>query len=198
MELKDLRPNARNPRKITDEKLKMLKKSLDVFGDLSGIVFNRKSGQIISGHQRQKVLPAEAKIIIEKKYDKPTKKFTVAEGYIMIDGEKYKYREVMMDEVTEKAANLAANKHGGEFEFPAVADLLLALDAADFDMDLTGYDHEEIENLMAPIGDDKEISKENLDGEEFSLIIVCKNQNVQSALFEELSLRQDIECKILS
>jgi len=29
MELKDLRPNARNPRKITDEKLKMLKKSLD-------------------------------------------------------------------------------------------------------------------------------------------------------------------------
>ncbi len=40
MQIKDLKPAAYNPRKITDAQLARLKKSLEEFGDLSGIVVN--------------------------------------------------------------------------------------------------------------------------------------------------------------
>jgi len=42
MDVKSLKPAGYNPRKITDKKLEMLKKSLEEFGDLSGIIFNRR------------------------------------------------------------------------------------------------------------------------------------------------------------
>ena len=55
MKLKDLKPNPGNPRKITDERLSMLKKSIETFGDLSGFVYNRTTQRLSGGHQRQKV-----------------------------------------------------------------------------------------------------------------------------------------------
>ncbi len=57
--LGQLEGNPKNPRRITDKKLDMLKKAVSEFGDLSGIVFNRTTGQLVGGHQRVKVLPAE-------------------------------------------------------------------------------------------------------------------------------------------
>ena len=54
MNIKDLAPNPRNPRKLSPEKLKMLKESLLEFGDLGCIIFNRKSQSLVGGHQRLK------------------------------------------------------------------------------------------------------------------------------------------------
>ena len=65
MKLTDLKSAGYNPRTITDEQLGWLKKSLEEFGDLSGIVFNRRTGNTVGGHQRLKCLPPDAKI--EKK-----------------------------------------------------------------------------------------------------------------------------------
>lgn len=42
MKVKDLKPAGYNPRKISKEKLAALKKSLEEFGDLSGIVVNAR------------------------------------------------------------------------------------------------------------------------------------------------------------
>lgn len=149
--VKDLKPNPSNPRHITDEKKTMLKRSLEQFGDLSGIIFNRSTKQLIGGHQRREVMPDDSKIVIEQTYSKPTSTGTIAEGYVLINGERHKYREVYVDKITEKAMNVAANKHGGDFDIPKLSEWLLELDALNYDMGLTGFTKEEIENIMAPV-----------------------------------------------
>lgn len=138
MQMKDLKPNKRNPRKISPKRLEMLKASLIKFGDLSGIVFNRNTRNIVSGHQRQKTLPPDAKIVIEKKYDAPTGSFTVAEGYVEFGEERIKYREVDATPEWEMEALLAANNHGGEWDKD-----LLKIVIADFpalDLNIAGFD----------------------------------------------------------
>lgn len=141
-----LRPNPRNPRKISDKKLKMLKGSLSQFGDLSGIIFNRRTQTTNGGHQRLKILPNDP--VIEKIWDTPTDKGTVAEGYIEFEGERFKYREVDWDEPTETAAMIAANNQGGENDMAGLSSLLLELDSFNIPMELTGFDSKEIEDIM--------------------------------------------------
>ena len=73
MQISDLNPADYNPRKITEEELQRLKQALEKLGDLSGIVENNFSGNLIGGHQRIKVLPADAPIEIINHYDPPTR-----------------------------------------------------------------------------------------------------------------------------
>ena len=127
MQVKDLKPNRRNPRKISDKRLAMLKESLFKHGDLSGFVFNVRNKTLNGGHQKLKVIPPNSKIVIEHKYDKPTECGTVAVGYVLIGDERFKYREVDWDEQTEIEAMIAANKHQGEWDRE-----ILKLVAADF------------------------------------------------------------------
>lgn len=49
MKVQDLKPAGYNPRKITKAQLERLKKSLDEFGDLSGIVFNVRTQTTLAG-----------------------------------------------------------------------------------------------------------------------------------------------------
>lgn len=135
-----LNPAKYNPRKISREKLESLKKALDEFGDLSGIVFNRRSGNLVGGHQRCKVIPPDAEITITQMYDPPSRTGTVAEGYILIEGEKYSYREVDWDDAKEKLGNLAANNQGGENDEDMLQSLLADLDNLDIDLSLSGID----------------------------------------------------------
>lgn len=140
MEIKDLQLNPHNPRTITEKKLKMLQKALEEFGDLSGIVYNRKSKQLVGGHQRSKVLHPTAEIIIEQKFKKPTKTGTVALGYIQIDGERFSYREVSWDETKEKAANIAANRGAGDWDKAKLTEWMKDLGDSFMDLDLTMFD----------------------------------------------------------
>lgn len=119
----DLTPAKYNPRKISDKQLRMLKKSIEEFGDLSGIVFNRRTGNLVGGHQRLKCLPHDARIE-RKEFKEPSRTGTIAEGRITIDGENYAYREVDWPLEKEKAANIAANKQGGEWDNEALNILL--------------------------------------------------------------------------
>lgn len=143
--LNDLKPNARNPRKISDERLEMLRKSLEEHGDLSGFVVNQRTGTIISGHQRQKVLPAKSKIVVTRNYPKPTRTGTVEEGWIVADGESFAYRKVDWPKANEQKALLAANQHGGEFDVDALEELLK--DMPDADRLLAGFDLESLSEL---------------------------------------------------
>lgn len=52
------RPAPHNPRRIDDAALAGLVASLEVFGDLSGIVVNAKTGEIVCGHQRHAAMKA--------------------------------------------------------------------------------------------------------------------------------------------
>lgn len=146
MDLSELKPNTANPRKITESKREMLKKSLEAFGDLSGFVYNVKTHRLVGGHQRQLALPGDSKIVIKERHS-PTQTGTVAVGYVMVDGEQFNYREVEWDETTEKAANLAANRHGGEFDMDQVDEWLMELRVEGFDIDLTGFGDIEIPEI---------------------------------------------------
>lgn len=137
--VKSLKPAKYNPRKISSQQMKMLKKALEEFGDLGGIIFNSRTSNLIGGHQRCKALPKDAPIEIIKHYDKPTRTGTVAEGFIIIDGERFSYREVDWDSAREKAANIAANAHGGEWDIEGLEEVLKDIAAADIDLDLTGF-----------------------------------------------------------
>lgn len=154
MKLSDLKPAGYNPRIITDEQLSRLKKALHEFGDLSGIVFNRKTGNLVGGHQRLKCLPPDA-IIKKEKLKKPSRTGTTATGTITIDNEQYTYREVNWDEAKEKAANIAANQHGGEFDDDKLSVLLKELsEAPDFDIGLLGFDDSEFNQLLSLVIND--------------------------------------------
>lgn len=141
MKVKDLKANKLNPRKISAEKLDNLKASLAKFGDLSGIVYNRRTNQLISGHQRSKYLK-DATVHVEIKHEKPTAAMTVAEGHIIIEGERFKYREVDADKTWEMEALLAANKHGGEWD-QEVLRLALA-EVPQLDIKIAGFQLEEL------------------------------------------------------
>jgi ParB-like chromosome segregation protein Spo0J len=179
--LSELSGNPKNPRRISDKKLEMLKKALAEFGDLSGIVFNRKSHQLVGGHQRVMVLPKEAKISLTKNYEQPTRTGTLAEGFVEIDGERFSYREVDWDDSKEKAANIAANKGAGDWDFSQLSEWMLELDSLNFDMDLTMFDEEEIERLMGGWDsgtESVENTEENLDGITATIKIKCPQELV--------------------
>jgi ParB-like chromosome segregation protein Spo0J len=121
--LAELVPNQRNPRTISAESLQRLQKSLETLGNLQPVVWNARSKKLIGGHQRIKCL-AE------------------------LGHEETEVWCVDLDEEKEKAALLALNRNAGEWDNAALKDLLEELDSGKFDMDLTGFGHEDIEKLM--------------------------------------------------
>lgn len=124
MKVKDLKAYHKNPRKISEDDFELLSKSLKEFGDLSGIVLNRTSGELVGGNQRTnffKQHPEEVKIVITEKFDTPTATGTVAVGHLSFQGEQYAYREVEWDEDREARANILANKVGGTWDFDILA-----------------------------------------------------------------------------
>lgn len=145
--MKDLKPNPKNPRKVSEHKLVQLKKTLDEFGDLGGIVFNRQTKTLVSGHQRVKSFGSNAVVMLEKEYKKPTRTGTVGEGFILFDGERYRYREVSWDDATQKAATIAANKSAGEWDLPLLASYFDDLEDFGVDLDLTGFDELELKGI---------------------------------------------------
>jgi hypothetical protein len=124
---------AYNPRKDLkpgDAEYDKLANSIEAFGYIEPIVWNERTGNVVGGHQRLKVLAARGMDKIE---------------CVVVD----------YDEMTEKAANVALNKISGDWDFSKLADLLLELDEFNFDMDLTGFGEGEIKNIMTwcPGGD---------------------------------------------
>lgn len=156
----------------------MLKKALTEFGDLSGIVFNRRSKQLVGGHQRVEAFKSSAgKVTIERSLSEPTAAGTVAEGFVFIEGERFSYREVDWDNERELAANIAANKGAGEWDYTLLQEHLTHLDHHNFDLALTMHDSSEIERLLG--GWDSDISKvddveENTDGIKGQIKITCE------------------------
>lgn len=114
----------KNPRQISEKQFKQLQGWLEEFGDLSGIVHNIRTDEIIGGNQRAEAMHFignGAKPVIEHKYSKPTKQGTVAEGYYLYKGERFHYRQVKWNDKKSERANMIANKAGGEFDFDIMA-----------------------------------------------------------------------------
>lgn len=155
-QIESLSATKRNPRTISSAQRLRLKKSLSEFGDLGGVVFNRRSKELVGGNQRVHEFKSDpdAKITITEKLKRPDRCGTVAYGYVEANGTRYSFREVDWSPAKAKSANIAANKHGGEFDLPVVAELLKELAAEEnTDLELTGFSDEELADLL-PAGDD--------------------------------------------
>jgi hypothetical protein len=160
MAIKDLAPNPKNPRKITDARLQQLKKALYEFGDLGGFIFNRSTKSLVGGHQRSKLFDRDTEIRIEERYKKPTRTGTVAEGFVLLDGERHRYREVVWDAAKEKAAAIAANRNAGDWDNDLLRDWLVELDSFDVDLDLTMLDEFERNNIFKEAKSEDKPSKD--------------------------------------
>jgi hypothetical protein len=101
--LSDLKAAKLNPREITVENLNRLKSSLESFGDISGSVFNQRTGELISGHQRVFALTDSwGDLAIEPLSDD--------HGVIHApNGETFSVRIVDWSEDDQLAASIAAN-----------------------------------------------------------------------------------------
>lgn len=112
------KPYSVNPRKITPRQVSDLDRWLRELGDISGVVFNRTTQDIPAGNQRSfKIFDInECEIELVEEYDKPDEQGTIAWGFIIWEGKRYNYREVVWDKETEKKANIIANKAGGQFD----------------------------------------------------------------------------------
>lgn len=121
----DLKVAPYNPRKISKAQLDVLGRSMREFGDLSGIVHNTRTGNVVGGHMRIRHLDPE---------------WPIVGGFVLgPNGERWSYRAVDWPEEKEKAANLAANKMGGDFDMTGVEAMLKELKNLNFDLDLTGF-----------------------------------------------------------
>ena len=112
-----------NPRQITDDEMEKLKNSINEFGYIAPIIVNKHNNHIIGGNQRYEALKSL--------------------GYTNVD-------VVFVDEPDsnrEKALNIALNKISGEWDFVKLADIIDELELNDFDIPLTGFDEQELENF---------------------------------------------------
>lgn len=109
---------SKNPRKISEAQLEQLKQNIKELGDLSGIVHDLNTDEIISGNQRSKVINInECEIEIVKKYDNPNEQGTIAFGFVIFENQRLNYRQVRWNEKQREKACITANALGGEFDY---------------------------------------------------------------------------------
>lgn len=122
----DLLPADYNPRKDLkpgDAEYEKLKRSIEQFGYVEPVIWNKTTGRVVGGHQRLKVLMDMG--------------ITEVECVV-----------VEMDESQEKALNIALNKISGDWDKDKLALLIADLQGADFDVSLTGFEPAEIDDLF--------------------------------------------------
>jgi ParB-like chromosome segregation protein Spo0J len=121
-----INPTEYNPRKDLqpdDPEYEKLKKSIREFGLVEPLVWNKRTGNLIGGHQRLKIL--------------------IENGIKEVD-----VSVVDLPENKEKALNIALNKIQGDWDLLKLKDLLQEIDTGEFDIEITGFDDEEIEDLI--------------------------------------------------
>lgn len=141
--LSDLKAADYNPRKALtpeDSEYQKIKRSIEEFGYVDPIIIN-EDGTIIGGHQRCTVLKDL--------------------GYEEVD-----VVVVSLDKQREKALNIALNKITGEWDELKLKDLLLDLDLGDYDISLTGFESEELTDLVDRLAIEPEAIDDDFDESE--------------------------------
>ena len=122
----ELLPADYNPRKDLkpgDLEYEKLKRSIEQFGYVEPVIWNKATGRVVGGHQRLKVLMDLGLTEVD---------------CVVVD----------LPEDKEKALNIALNKISGDWDKEKLALLITDLQGADFDVSLTGFDPAEIDDLF--------------------------------------------------
>ncbi|AZQ41978.1 site-specific DNA-methyltransferase [Streptococcus periodonticum] len=140
LSIDSLKPAAYNPRKKLkkgDKEYEKIKKSIVEFGYVDPIIVNF-DGTVIGGHQRLTVLSDL--------------------GYKEVQCVQVRIE----DENKVKALNVALNKITGAWNEELLADLVVDLQDADFNLDLTGFEAPEIDQLFSKVHN-KEVKEDDFD-----------------------------------
>ena len=124
--VKELLPADYNPRKDLkpgDPEYEKLKRSIEQFGYVEPVIWNEQTGRVVGGHQRLKVLTDMG----------------ITEVDVVV---------VSLSEDKEKALNIALNKISGAWDNEKLALVIADLQGTDFDVSLTGFDPEELDDLF--------------------------------------------------
>ena len=140
--INEINPAPYNPRidlQCGDPDYEKLKKSIREFDLVEPLVWNKRTGNLVGGHQRLKIL--------QERGDKEVEVSVVD-----------------LDKKKEKALNVALNKIQGDWDFPKLKDLFRDFDLEADDPEITGFEMEELEKLLKdydPVNSEKELD-ENL------------------------------------
>jgi len=130
--IEKLNPAPYNPRKDLkpgDPEYEKLKRSIDRWDMVEPLVWNEKTGHLVGGHQRLKILKARG--------DTETEVSVVS---------------LTADD--EAALNIALNNIEGAWDLTKLSEVLTGLDANGYDLTLTGFDIQELEDLLTNVGPD--------------------------------------------
>lgn len=183
---------AYNPRVINDDARKRLKKGLKKFGLVQPLVWNERTGVLISGHQRLSIMDE-------------------MEGYPAINYT-VEVAAVNLSEKDEKALNVQLNNTSmmGEFDFDALRTMSEDVDLddlgfSDSDLDLIfGDDNGEIGGLVNDSPEAAEtkdkldeikaergkmnIEKDAENSASFYFVVVCDNEEQRNDLFRQMGI----------
>lgn len=128
--LSEITPADYNPRQICKEQLARLKASIEKFDLVEPLVWNRRTDNLVGGHQRLSALESlgrtEAQVVV-----------------------------VDLSLSEEKALNLALNRISGEWDLDKLKEVILEIDGEDgLPIELTGFDYDELEDLIGYGEDD--------------------------------------------
>lgn len=129
-------PSPYNPRKDLkpgDPEYETIKKSLDEFGLVETLVWNRRTGNLVSGHQRFKILKERGDTSVTASV-------------------------VDMDVTRERALNIAMNKISGAWDKESLQAILTDLKGLDFDLSKIGFGPDE---LLQDFGFGNELTQGN-------------------------------------
>lgn len=152
-----IRLHEQNPRVISDENRKALKRGIKKFGMVGGIVVNKRTGYtLVSGHQRLSVMDEL------QKYNTETKENDYPIRVDLIDVEEKEEKELLI-----LLNNPSAQ---GEWDYDALRELIPDIDYKDAglteqDLDIIGVDYNfqteeeksiagELDDLMEPVRED--------------------------------------------
>lgn len=172
--IEDLKPAEYNPRKRLapgDDEYERLKRSIKTFGYVDPIIINA-DGTVIGGHQRLFVLQDL--------------------GYMEAD-----VAVVSLNKADEKALNIALNKISGKWDDEKLAAIFAELREADYDTDVTGFDRDDISDIISGIvTEEAEISDQYSKKVEAPIYEVTGETPEVHQLFDRgkyLALLEDIE-----
>ncbi len=166
--LNDLKPAPYNPRKSSEAQEAHLKKSLEKFGVVEPIIFNKQTGYIVGGHFRVREL----------------KKLGYKEVECVI---------VDLNEDDEKELNIRLNANTGSWDNEELANWD-SEKLEEWGLDLPGFGQAE----DAGDGPDPDpFDDDGIEGKnQYGVIVICGNDAEQEAVFEKLS-REGYTCKVV-
>ena len=131
VKLEDLKPNARNPNTHPSEQIELLAKIIKTTGWRAPITVSNQTGLMVRGHGRLEAA---------KKADL---------NYAPINYQDYESEaEEWADLISDNQIAVLA-----EWNYKGLTEIMGELDTGDFDMELTGFDEQAMEDLMTWSGE---------------------------------------------